>query len=126
MFLVVNCDRFIYNLSVFTLVACISVSDFQFRVDSDNTEIIQSTVTLQNKWLPVIRSKMRCVLSGLMYETASKRVYKSKRCVLFMTFRPSQRTLFMARRNWVLLALIINTREVPHWNGLWKLKLVLL
>ena len=40
-----------------------------------------------------------------MYETASKRVYKSKRCVLFMTFRPSQRTLFMARRNWVLLAL---------------------
>ena len=52
-----------------------------------------------------IRSKMRCVLSGLMYETASKRVYKSKRCVLFMTFRPSQRTLFMARRNWVPLAL---------------------
>ena len=43
-----------------------------------------------------------------MCETASKRVYKSKRCVLFtyMTFRPSQRTLFMARRNWVLLALI--------------------
>ena len=41
-----------------------------------------------------------------MYETASKRVYKSKRCVLFMTFRPSQRTLFMARRNWVLLALM--------------------
>ena len=40
-----------------------------------------------------------------MYETASKRVYKSKRCVLFMTFRPSQPTLFMARRNWVLLAL---------------------
>ena len=40
-----------------------------------------------------------------MYETASKRVYKSIRCVLFMTFRPSQRTLFMARRNWVLLAL---------------------
>ena len=40
-----------------------------------------------------------------MYETASKRVYKSKHCVLFMTFRPSQRTLFMARRNWVLLAL---------------------
>ena len=40
-----------------------------------------------------------------MCETASKRVYKSKRCVLFMTFRPSQRTLFMARRNWVLLAL---------------------
>ena len=40
-----------------------------------------------------------------MYETASKRVYKSKRCVLFMTFRPSQRTLFMARRNWVPLAL---------------------
>ena len=40
-----------------------------------------------------------------MYETASKRVYKSKRCVLFMTFRPSRRTLFMARRNWVLLAL---------------------
>ena len=40
-----------------------------------------------------------------MYEKASKRVYKSKRCVLFMTFRPSQRTLFMARRNWVLLAL---------------------
>ena len=30
---------------------------------------------------------------------------KSKRCVLFMTFRPSQRTLFMARRNWVPLAL---------------------
>ena len=29
----------------------------------------------------------------------------SKRCVLFMTFRPSQRTLFMARRNWVPLAL---------------------
>ena len=53
-----------------------------------------------------IRSKMRCVLSGLMHETASKRVYKSKHCVLFMTFRPSQRTLFMARRNWVLLALI--------------------
>ena len=40
-----------------------------------------------------------------MYETASKRVYKSKRCVLFMTFHPSQRTLFMARRNWVPLAL---------------------
>ena len=40
-----------------------------------------------------------------MYETASKRIYKSKRCVLFMTFRPSQRTLFMARRIWVLLAL---------------------
>ena len=40
-----------------------------------------------------------------MYETASKRVYKGKRCVLFMTFRPSQRTLFMARRNWVHLAL---------------------
>ena len=40
-----------------------------------------------------------------MYETASKRVYKSKRCGLFMTFRPSQRTLFMARRNWELLAL---------------------
>ena len=40
-----------------------------------------------------------------MYETASKRVYKGKHCVLFMTFRPSQRTLFMARRNWVLLAL---------------------
>ena len=36
-----------------------------------------------------------------MYETASKRVYKSKRCVLFMTFRPSQRALLMARRNWV-------------------------
>ena len=52
-----------------------------------------------------LRSKMRCVLSGLTYETASKRVYKSKRCVLFMTFRPSQRTLFMARSNWVLLAL---------------------
>ena len=31
---------------------------------------------------------------------------KSKRCVLFITFRPSQRTLFMARRNWVPLALI--------------------
>ena len=31
---------------------------------------------------------------------------KSKRCVLFVTFRPSQRTLFMARRNWVPLALI--------------------
>ena len=30
---------------------------------------------------------------------------KSKRCDLFMTFRPSQRTLFMARRNWVPLAL---------------------
>ena len=30
---------------------------------------------------------------------------KSKRGVLFMTFRPSQRTLFMARRNWVPLAL---------------------
>ena len=30
---------------------------------------------------------------------------KSKRCVLFMTFRPSQRTLFMAQRNWVPLAL---------------------
>ena len=30
---------------------------------------------------------------------------KSKRCVLFMTFRPSQRTLFMVRRNWVPLAL---------------------
>ena len=30
---------------------------------------------------------------------------KSKRCVLFMTFRPSQRTLFMARRNLVALAL---------------------
>ena len=43
-----------------------------------------------------------------MYETASKRVYKSKRCVLFMTFRPSQRTLFMARRNWVLLALTLS------------------
>ena len=41
-----------------------------------------------------------------MYETASKRVKKSKRCVLFVTFRPSQRTLFMARRNWVPLALI--------------------
>ena len=40
-----------------------------------------------------------------MYETASKRVNKSKRCVLFVTFRPSQRTLFMARLNWVPLAL---------------------
>ena len=40
-----------------------------------------------------------------MYETASKHVKKSKRCVLFVTFRPSQRTLFMARRNWVPLAL---------------------
>ena len=40
-----------------------------------------------------------------MYKNASKRVYKSKHCVLFMTFRSSQRTLFMARRNWVLLAL---------------------
>ena len=47
-----------------------------------------------------------------MYETASKRVYKSKRCVLFMTFRPSQRTLFMARRNWVLLAL--NVKFLSH------------
>ena len=52
-----------------------------------------------------IRLKMRCVFSGLKYETASKRVYKSKRCVLFMTFRPSQRMLFMAQRNWVPLAL---------------------
>ena len=52
-----------------------------------------------------IRSKMRCVLIGLMYETASRRVYKNKRCVLFITFRPSQRTLFMARRNWVPPAL---------------------
>ena len=69
-------------------------------------------MTLQNKWLPVIRSKMRCVLSGLMYETASKRVYKSKRCVLFMTFRPSQRTLFMARRNWVPLALTLVVMDV--------------
>ena len=48
-----------------------------------------------------IRSKMRCVFFGLMYKTARKR----ERCVLFMTFRPSQRTLFMARRNWVPLAL---------------------
>ena len=55
-----------------------------------------------------IRSNMRCVLSGFMYEMASKRVYKSKRCNLFMKFRPSQRTLFMARRNWVLLALSDN------------------
>ena len=62
-------------------------------------------MAVQNKFAYSIRSKMRCVLSGLMYETASKRVYKSKRCVLFMTFRPSQRTLFMARRNWVPLAL---------------------
>ena len=62
-------------------------------------------MAVQNKFASSIRSKMRCVLSGLMYETASKRVYKSKRCVLFMTFRPSQRTLFMARRNWVPLAL---------------------
>ena len=62
-------------------------------------------LAVQNKFATSIRSKMRCVLSGLMYETASKRVYKSKRCVLFMTFRPSQRTLFMARRNWVPLAL---------------------
>ena len=62
-----------------------------------------------------IRSKMRCVLSGLMYETASKRVYKGKRCVLFMTFRPSQRTLFMARRNWVHLAL--RTQFVSHLVG---------
>ena len=41
-----------------------------------------------------------------MYKTASKRLNKSKRCVLSVTFRPSQRTLFMARRNWVPLALI--------------------
>ena len=47
-----------------------------------------------------------------MYETASKRVYKSKRCVLFMTFRPSQRTLFMARLNWVPLAL--NCSKLLH------------
>ena len=46
-----------------------------------------------------------------MYETASKRVNKSKLCVLFVTFRPSQRTLFMARRNWVPLALIEQTIE---------------
>ena len=63
-----------------------------------------------------IRSKMRCVLSGLLYETASKRVYKGKRCVLFMTFRPSQRTLFMARRNWVHLAL----SELMKQNFIWK------
>ena len=62
-------------------------------------------MAVQNKFASSIRSKMRWVLSGLMYETASKRVYKNKRCVLFMTFRPSQRTLFMARRNWVPLAL---------------------
>ena len=49
-----------------------------------------------------------------MYETASKRVYKSKRCVLFMTFRPSQRTLFMARRNWVPLAL--NNRHCKFYR----------
>ena len=36
---------------------------------------------------------------------------KSKRCVLFMTFRPSQRTLFMARRNWVPLALIATSLD---------------
>ena len=36
---------------------------------------------------------------------------KSKRCVLFMTFRPSQRTLFMARRNWVPLALSGHTKK---------------
>ena len=47
-----------------------------------------------------------------MYETASKRVYKSKHCVLFMTFRPSQRTLFMGRRNWVLLALSGHAFEI--------------
>ena len=45
-----------------------------------------------------------------MYEKASKRVYKSKRCVLFMTFRPSQRTLFMARllalTGWIDLKII--------------------
>ena len=60
-----------------------------------------------------IRSKMRCVLRGLMYETESKHVNKSKRCVLFMTFRPSQRTLFMARRNWVPLAL----KTDNTWHG---------
>ena len=47
-----------------------------------------------------------------MYETASKRVKKSKRCVLFVTFRPSQRTLFMARRNWVPLALTKTMSEL--------------
>ena len=56
-----------------------------------------------------------------MYETASKRVYKSERCVLFMTFNPSQRTLFMARRNWVPLALThiqltLNKKEI-RCNG---------
>ena len=59
-------------------------------------------------------------LSGLMYETASKRVYKSKRCVLFMTFRPSQRTLFMARRYWVLLALTINIRSTAMKRGIFR------
>ena len=48
-------------------------------------------------------SDRKCVV--LMYETASKRVYKSKLCVLFKTFRPSQPTLFIARRNWVHQAL---------------------
>ena len=37
---------------------------------------------------------------------------KRKRCVLFMTFRPSQRTLFMARRNWVHLALRTHARDL--------------
>ena len=45
---------------------------------------------------------------------------KSKRCVLFMTFRPSQRTLFMARRNWVPLALrllrSLNLRQREFFN----------
>ena len=53
-----------------------------------------------------IISKMRCVFWGLMYETTRKRVHKSKRCVLFMTFRPSQRTLYIARRYCVHQALI--------------------
>ena len=52
-----------------------------------------------------------------MYVTEGKRVYKSKRCVLFMTFRPSQRTLFMARHNWVSLALIHNFKPLAIFCG---------
>ena len=56
-----------------------------------------------------------------MYEMACKRVYKSKRCVLFMTFRPSQHTLFMARRNWVPLALNTFSRFSIYFTNVYFL-----
>ena len=73
-------------------------------------------MAVQNKWLPV--SDRKCVVFSVVKcikrrESVSD---KSKCCVLFMTFRPSQRTLFMARRNWVPLALIMSSDDLLCCN----------